>query len=141
MAVCGLWLSGRRLVGIVVDDRGRAVSTALTAATDDERWEMLRHLDDVHGLDSQLVVPDLLVRSDVICHFALERRQVTWAAPQSLIEAIRRTASVNGPAATAAMISSGMTSLLPPNPPPTSGLITRICDIGISRTIESLCCR
>src|SRR5439155_24951862 len=44
-------------------------------------------------------------------------------------------------AATAAIISSGITSLLPPNPPPTSGLITRICDIGISRTSESLCCR
>src|SRR5438045_1883590 len=33
------------------------------------------------------------------------------------------------------MISNGLISLLPPKPPPTSGLMTRTCDIGRPSTV------
>lgn len=107
MAACGVWCPGRRLVAVVVDDDGHVTSTpaSLTAADDDERWELLGHLDTVHGLDCELVLPEGLVKTDVICRFALERRHVTWAAPQALVEAIRRVAALNSAARTAAMLA------------------------------------
>ena len=105
MTACGVWCHGRRLVAVVVDDDGRAAAAPLTAADDDERWALLGHLDAVHGLDCELVFPEGLVRTDAICRFALERRHITWAAPQSLVEAIRRAAALNSAARTAAMIA------------------------------------
>lgn len=105
MATCGLWLSGQRVVAVVVDDDGRAASTPLIAATDDERWELLGRVDAEHGLDCELVFPEGMLRVDRICLFALERRHVTWAAPLVLVDAIRRAAALDKATRTAAMIA------------------------------------
>lgn len=105
MAACGIWCSSRRLVAVVVDDDGHATPMPLTAVTDDERWELLAHLDAEHGLDCELVFPEDLVKVDPICRFALERRHVTWSAPRVLVEAIRRVAALDRATRTAAMIA------------------------------------
>ncbi len=107
MTSCGLWLSRSRLVAVVVDDDGRA-SPALLATTDDEgRWALLEHVDAVHGLDCELVLPEDLLKADAISRLALDRGHDLWAAPQRLVEAIRRVAGLatGPPARTAAMIA------------------------------------
>ncbi len=107
MASCGIWLSRARLVAVVVDDGGRA-APALFAATDDEgRWALLEHLDGVHGLDCELVLPEDLLKADAISRLALERGHELWAAPQRLVEAIRRVAGLTtgSPARVAAMLA------------------------------------
>ena len=104
MATCGLWLSGQRVVAVVVDDYGRA-SAPLVADTDDERWELLGRVDAEHGLDCELVFPETMLRVDRICRFALERRHISWVAPPVLVEAIRRVAALDRATRTAAMIA------------------------------------
>lgn len=104
MAACGLWPVERRVVAVVVDDDGH-VAAPLIALDDDDRWELLGRLDAEHGLDCELVVPDALLRSDIICRFALERRHITWAAPSVLVDAIRRVAALDRAPRTAAMLA------------------------------------
>lgn len=104
MAACGLWTVAHRVVAVAVDDDGR-VAAPLVALDDDDRWELLGRLDAEHGLDCELVVPEPMLRHDVICRFALERRHVTWAAPCVLIDAIRRAAALDRAPRTAAMIA------------------------------------
>jgi hypothetical protein len=107
MTSCGIWLSRKRLVAVVVDDDGRA-APALFAATDDEgRWALLEHIDGVHGLDCELVLSEDLLQADTLSRLALERGHELWAAPQRLVEAIRRVAGLatGPPARTAAMIA------------------------------------
>jgi hypothetical protein len=105
MGACGLWTSGRRIVGAVVDDDGRTMDMPLIATNDDERWELLVHVDAVHGLDCLLVVPDNMLRHDSICRFAIERRHVVWVAPCELVQAIRRAAALDKASRIAAMIA------------------------------------
>ena len=105
MAACGLWRSRHRLVAVVVDDDGRIESTILTATDDEERWALLQYVDSVHGLDCALVLPEDMLKTDAICHFALERGRDLWAAPRALIEAIRRAAHLATDARVAAMIA------------------------------------
>jgi hypothetical protein len=104
MAACGLWLSQRRVLAVAVDDDGRAAAP-LVALDDDDRWELLGRLDAEHGLDCELVFPESMLRSDVICRYALERRHVTLVAPSQLVEAIRRAAGLDRAPRTAAMIA------------------------------------
>ena len=104
MAACGLWPSGPRVVAVAVDDDGRAAAP-LVAVDDDDRWELLGKLDAEHGLDCELVFPESMLRRDIICRFALERRHIAWAAPSVLVEAIRRAAALDRAPRTAAMIA------------------------------------
>jgi hypothetical protein len=104
MAACGLWSSQRRVLAVVVDDDGR-VAAPLVALDDDDRWELLGRLDAEHGLDCELVFPESMLRSDVICRYAVERRHVTLVAPNQLVEAIRRAAGLDRAPRTAAMIA------------------------------------
>jgi hypothetical protein len=104
MAACGLWPSQRRVLAIAVDDDGR-VAAPLVALDDDDRWELLGRLDAEHGLDCELVFPESMLRSDVICRYAVERRHVTLVAPNPLVEAIRRAAGLDRAARIAAMIA------------------------------------
>lgn len=104
MAACGLWLSGPRVVAVAVDDDGHAAAP-LVAVTDDDRWELLGRLDAEHGLDCELVFPEGMLRRDTICRFALERRHVILAAPNQLVDAIRRAALLDRAPRTAAMIA------------------------------------
>lgn len=107
MTNCGLWLSSARLVAVVVDDEGRAAPALYAATTDEARWGLLEHLDGVHGLDCDLVVPEGLLRTDPIGQLALRRGAGVWVAPQRLVEAIRVTAGLSNapPARIAAMIA------------------------------------
>lgn len=104
MAACGLWPVGHRVIAVVVDDDGR-VAAPLVALDDDERWGLLGQLDAEHGLDCELVFPEAMLRHDVICRYALERRHVTLAAPNQLVEAIRSAAGLDRAPRTAAMIA------------------------------------
>lgn len=94
MTACGLWATGRRVLAVVVDDGG-LVAAPLVALDDDDRWELLGQLDAEHGLDCELVFPEAMLRSDVLCRFALERRHVALAAPDHLVDAIRRAAGLD----------------------------------------------
>lgn len=106
MAACGLWLARRRLIAVVVDVEGRASPAMRADLDDDAGWGLLEHLDAVHGLDVALVLPENLARSDHVGRLALRRGMDVWAAPQSLVEAIRAAAGLTTgpPARTAAMI-------------------------------------
>jgi hypothetical protein len=92
------------VVAVAVDDEGR-IATPLIALTDDDRWDLLGRLDAEHGLDCELVFPEDLLRRDTICRFALERRHVTLAAPNHLVESIRRAAALERAPRTAAMLA------------------------------------
>ena len=107
MNSCGLCLSRRRLIAVVVDEEGRAAPSLFAHLTDDARWGLLEYLDAIHGLDYQLVLPEELVKVDSIGRLALERGIDTWVAPQRLVDAIRAAARlVTGPPGrTAAMIA------------------------------------
>lgn len=104
MPACGLWPAEHRLVAVVVDDDGH-VGAPLIALNDDDRWGLLTKLDAEHGLDCELVFPDFLLRQDVICRFALDRRHVALAAPSALVDAIRRAAALARAPRTAAMLA------------------------------------
>ena len=107
MTACGIWLSRKRLVAVVVDDEGRAAPALYAAMGDEERWALLERIDATHGLDCELVIPDDLVKSDAISRFALERGQELWAAPWLLVDAVRRVAGLTSgpPGRVAAMIA------------------------------------
>jgi hypothetical protein len=104
MAACGLWPSGPRLVAVVVDGDGHA-GPPVIALTDDERWELLTRLDAEHGLDCHLVLPERLLKRDIISRFAVERHHVTLAAPNHLVDAIRHAVALKRAPPTAAMIA------------------------------------
>ncbi len=104
MAACGLWPVDHRILAVVVDDDGH-VSTPLIALDADDRWALLSKLDAEHGLDCELVFPDFLLRQDVICRFALERRHIVLAAPSALVDSIRRVAALARAPRTAAMLA------------------------------------
>lgn len=107
MTSCGVWLSRQRLVAVVVDDEGRA-SPAIFATPDDEgRWALLEHVDAVHGLDWELVLPEDLLKSDTISRLALEHGHRVWVAPQRLVQAMRHAAGLatGPPARVAAMVA------------------------------------
>jgi hypothetical protein len=107
MTSCGLCLSRRRLVAVVVDDDGRAAPALVAANTEDALWGLLEHLDGVHGLDCELVLPEDLLRLESLSRFARERGQSLWVAPQPLVAAIRDAAGLatGPPARLAAMIA------------------------------------
>lgn len=104
MAACGLWPSQGRVLAVVIDDDGHAAAP-LIALDDDDRWTLLGQLDAEHGLDCELVFPESMLSSDIICRYALERRHVTLAAPNQLVEAIRSAAGLDRAPRTAAMIA------------------------------------
>jgi hypothetical protein len=99
-----MWPSGPRVLAVVVDDAGHAVPP-LVALDDDDRWELLGRLDAEYGLDCELVFSEGMLKSDVVCRFALERRHVTWAAPNRLVEAIRCAAALDRAPRIAAMLA------------------------------------
>jgi hypothetical protein len=103
MSACGLWLSRRRLVAVVVDDDGRP-APPLLATTDDERWELLAHVDTVHGLDCALILPDDLLRADPVARFAVTRGHLIWTAPRQLVDALRAAAGLRAASRIAAML-------------------------------------
>ena len=106
MTACGIWLSKKRLVAVVVDDDGRTAPGVLGAVDEEERWALLQHVDAVHGLDCAIVLTDdLLKTDDGICRLALERGHDLWAAPRALVEAIRAAAGLATAPRVAAMIA------------------------------------
>jgi hypothetical protein len=107
MTTCGLCLSRRRLVAVVVDDEGRAAPALVAVNTDDALWGLLEHLDAVHGLDCELVLPEDLLKLESLSRFARERGQSLWVAPQRLVDAIRDAAGfgTGPPARIAAMVA------------------------------------
>lgn len=107
MTSCGLCLSRKRLVAVVVDDDGRATPALIAGNTEDAVWGLLENLDAVHGLDCELVLPEELLKLDSLSRLAFERGHSLWVAPQRLVEAIRDAAGLatGPPARLAAMIA------------------------------------
>ena len=104
MRACGIWLSGRRLIAVLVDDDGRSAPT-LCAPISDERWSLLEAVDAAHGLDWSLVLPEDLLRTDAIGRLALGRGHELWSAPRPLVDAIRSVAGLANGARVAAMLA------------------------------------
>ena len=105
MHACGIWLAGRRLIAVIVDDDGRPAPTLCAPMGDDERWALLEAIDAAHGLDWPLVLPEDLLRADSIGRLALSRGHELWSAPRQLIEAIRSVAGLANGARVAAMLA------------------------------------
>lgn len=107
MTSCGLWLSRRRLVAVVVDDDGRASPATFATPDDEGRWALLDQVDAVHGLDWELVLAEDLLKTDTVSRLALERGHPVWVAPQRLVQAIRQAAGLatGPPARVAAMVA------------------------------------
>jgi hypothetical protein len=105
MAACGLWRSRRRLVAVVVDDDGRPAPAILAAREDSEVWSLLESVDAAHGLDTSLVVPEALLKTDSIGQLALARGHELWIAPQPLVDAIRAATGLVAAPRLAAMVA------------------------------------
>lgn len=105
MTACGLWLARRRIVAVVLDDRGRASPAVSASLDDDARWGLLEQVDGPHGLDVDIVLAEALSRCDNIGRLALERGLPVWLAPQRLIDAIAAAAGLaRGPPARMAAV-------------------------------------
>ena len=105
MSACGIWLSGRRLIAVLVDDDGRSAPTLCAPMNDDERWSLLEAVDAAHGLNWSLVLPEDLLRTDAIGRLALGRGHELWSAPRPLVDAIRSVAGLANGARVAAMLA------------------------------------
>lgn len=107
MSSCGLCLSRKRLVAVLVDEEGRAAPPLVAINTDDALWGLLEQLDGLHGLDYQLVIPEALLKLESLARFARERGLGPWVAPQRLVDAVRDAAGLarGPPARLAAMVA------------------------------------
>jgi uncharacterized protein YbjT (DUF2867 family) len=106
MITCGLWGAPRDLVAVVIDDEEAPSKAIKVARTDDARWGLLEFLDAHHGIECELVIPEVLLRTDSIAHLARKRGRTVWVIPQSLADAVRTASSRNlPPRRSAAMIA------------------------------------
>ena len=105
MRACGIYLANRRLHAVVVDDDGRALPAVSAPLTDDARWGLLTHVEATHGLDCDVVIPDLLARLDPIGQLATAREAAVWLAPQRLLDALWAVSGCNSPARAAALVA------------------------------------
>ena len=95
---CGFWPDRGEFAASVVDTEGRLHRVALAPGDDLDYWGFLTALEDHHGLDLQLVVPEPLLRGHPLAVVARARGMTVLAAPHLLAEAIAAVAySRSGP--------------------------------------------
>ncbi len=102
MIACGLWLARRRLVAVLVGDRGEPRRTLRAALTDDARFGLVEHL--AHA-GCELVVTEALARSDLLPAHAARSGLAVWLAPDELATALFGVAAIRDSARAAALLA------------------------------------
>lgn len=80
-AACGFWPNRGRLAASVVDTEGRNHRVALDVAGDSDYGSSLAALEERHGLDLQIVVPETMLRGHPLAVVARARGMTVLAAP------------------------------------------------------------
>jgi hypothetical protein len=99
---CGLWLARRRLVAVLVGDRGEPWRTLRAALTDDARFGLVEHLAHA-GCD--LVATEALARTDLLPAQAARRGLAVWLADDQLAAALFAVAAVRDSPRAAALLA------------------------------------
>ena len=99
---CGLVLTPRRLVAVVLGPGGGAPRAVRAALTDDARHGLVAYLANA---GAQIVVTDALVRADPVAQHALAAGLAAWTAPDALVAAVARAAAITDPVRIAAMLA------------------------------------
>lgn len=99
MISCGIWLSGEKLLAVVMDDAGRARKPVSVAATASAAEALVVHL--VEDVGAEIVLPASLLTEPI--GRACTNGQL-WIVPCGLVEPIRQAAALS-PRASAAMLA------------------------------------
>lgn len=99
---CGLWLSRRRLVAVVLGPGGDARRAIRAALTDDARFGLLEYLA---AAGAELVATEALARVDLTPVQAARRGLAVWAAGDGLVAALLEAAAIRDPARAAALLA------------------------------------
>ena len=99
---CGLVLTPRRLVAVVLGPGGEARRAITAAITDDARHGLVTYLA---AAGAEIVAAESLVRADPIAQFSLAAGLVVWIAPDPLVAAIVRATAITAPPRVAAMLA------------------------------------
>lgn len=102
MIACGLWLTRRRLVGVLVGDRGEPWRTLHAALTDEARFGLVEHLAHT---GCELVATEALARTDLIPTQAARRGLAVWLAEDQLAAALFAVAAVRDSPRAAALLA------------------------------------
>ncbi len=92
MSCCGLWATPRRLVAVLVNDRGKAATPISVPRNDDARWGLLVSLPATP--QPQIVLTDELAARDTIGEIALRLGIRLWFAPAPVVDAVRHLAGL-----------------------------------------------
>ena len=90
MNACGVWLTPRGLVAVLVDSAGRSRSFSV-ALSDDARWGLSQRLA---AAGADLVVDEALLEADRIAFVARRAGVTVWIAGPPLVGALRAAAGV-----------------------------------------------
>ena len=99
---CGLVLTPRRLVAVVLGPDGEARRAISSALTDDARDGLVTYLA---AAGVEIVAAEALVRADPVARRALDAGLVVWVAPDVLVAAVVRAAAITAPPRVAAMLA------------------------------------
>ena len=99
---CGLVLTPRRLVAVVLGPGGEARRAIRIALTDDARYGLVEYLA---AAGPEIVLTDQLVQSDPVARRALLAGLPLWAAPDPLVAAVARAAAITDPLRIAALLA------------------------------------
>lgn len=105
MSPCGLWRTPRRLLAVVLDDRGHSRPPISIALTDDARWGLLIWLQSKGH--REVVLTDALARGDPIGRMALTLGLRLWVVPAPVVQGVRQAADLTrrAPKHTAALLA------------------------------------
>lgn len=105
MSTCGLWRTPRRLLAVVLDERGRSRPPVTAPMTDDARWGLLTWMQS-QGCED-VVLTDQLARADPIARMALTLGVRFWVVPLPVVEGVRQLTELTGraPKYTAALLA------------------------------------
>lgn len=102
MIVCGLWLARRRLVAVLVDERGEVRRSLRAALTHEARFGLVEYL--AHA-GAEIVATEALARADLVAAQAERRGAPVWLADDALVAALLGVAAVRNPARAAALVA------------------------------------
>ena len=92
MTACGVWLTRRGLVAVILEGPGRSRTLRL-ADTTEARRALALHLADARA---QLVVDEALLEADPIATQALRLGVQVWVAGPPLLPSLRAAAGITG---------------------------------------------
>jgi hypothetical protein len=102
VTVCGLWLAHRRLVAVLVGERGEVRRSIRAALTDEARFGLVEYL--THS-GCEIVASEALARADLVAAQADRRGLAAWRADDALVGALLAAAAVRDPMRAAALLA------------------------------------